>query len=71
MSHKYLGANYGYICNITLLSYIQFVFEWEANVVPAGRGLCGRTYVVHIASVLHDSALFAVSQLDSQGDREG
>ena len=36
----------------------------------AGRGLCGRTYVVHIAPVPHDSALFAVSQLDSQGDHE-
>ena len=39
--------------------------------MPAERGLCGRTYIVHIAPVSNDSALFTVSQLDSQGDHEG
>ena len=54
---------YGYIYNTTLLFYIQFVFEWEANIVPTGWGLCGRTYVVHIAPVPHDSVLCAVTAI--------
>ena len=37
----------GYIDDIKLLSNFQFVFERGANAMPAGRGLCGHTYVAH------------------------